>query len=95
MEHKEPKFENEINKFTAKAIDNPEITGACAALNGICVGDDEECPLGYWLDPSLSNSCLENQKCCTENVIYLDNMQAVGRVYIYNGISLVARIDPE
>lgn len=95
LNYKDPKFENEMNRLTAKAVDNPGTTGACVALNGVCVGVGEECPLGYWWDPSLINSCLENQKCCTENIIYTSSVQSVGRVYVYSGISLVARIDPE
>ena len=83
--------ENTWELITARAVTGEK--GACGALNGICVSG--ECPDGYWLDPSLGDSCSENQQCCTVNVIYEDSLQSVGRVYVYGGISLVARIDPE
>lgn len=93
LEHKEKIIEKHKSLITAKAVTGE--SGACAVLNGICIGVGETCGLGYWLDPSLSNACSLNQQCCTENIIYLESMQSTGRAYVYSGISLVARIDPE
>lgn len=96
LKDKEKTIVNEENirdLITTKA--SLEGAGACLALNGVCINFDEECGVDYWEDPSLSNSCSENQKCCTPNIIRLDSMAPVGRVYVYSGISLVARIDPE